>query len=143
MPSFGKRSRDNLATCHPDLQLLCNTVVRKLNISVITGHRNKKDQNLKVAQGLSWVRWPKGKHNSNPSNAVDLAVWHKERPRGKEIDWKSRHDFSLLAGYMFAYAEMLGIKLRWGGTWSCNPAGKLSKKKYDGGHFELKNRTIG
>lgn len=134
MYSFSLRSLDNLESCHPDLQLVCNQVIQVFDFSVLEGHRGKREQNHYLAEGKSQLAWPNSKHNSIPSMAVDVAPY--------PIDWNNRSRFILLAGYMMMAAEILyslGIishKLRWGGDWDMdqNPENETF---HDLGHFEL------
>ena len=42
---------------------------------IVCGHRNKEDQNKAFAEGKSKLKWPKGKHNKLPSQAVDAAPY--------------------------------------------------------------------
>jgi len=44
MPAFGERSRNNLKTCHEDLQKLFNEVIKHFDCSVICGHRGQEEQ---------------------------------------------------------------------------------------------------
>ena len=53
MPSFGKQSQANLATCHPDLQTLFREVIKYFDCTIIEGFRNEADQNKAFAAGNS------------------------------------------------------------------------------------------
>ena len=93
MPSFGTKSRERLETCHPDLQTLFNAVIEEVDCSVICGYRNKADQDKAVASGNSKAEYPKGKHNSNPSTAVDVYPY--------PVDLMISQDFTgLQVGYL-------------------------------------------
>ena len=92
MPRFGKTSKKRLATCDDGLQNLFYEVVRHFDCSVIIGHRGERDQNKAFDEGKSKVRYPKGKHNSNPSTAVDVAPY--------PIDWEDRERFIYFAGFV-------------------------------------------
>ena len=129
MPRFGKTSKRRLATCDDGLQNLFYEVVRHFDCSVIIGHRGEKDQNKAFDEGKSKVRYPKGKHNSNPSTAVDVAPY--------PIDWEDRERFIYFAGFVKGIATEMGISLRWGGDWDNDP--QLSDNKFDDlVHFELR-----
>ena len=129
MPRFGKTSKTRLATCDDGLQNLFYEVVQHFDCSVIIGHRGEKDQNKAFDEGKSKVRYPKGKHNSNPSTAVDVAPY--------PIDWEARERFIYFAGLVKGIALEMGISLRWGGDW--NNATQLSDNKFDDlVHFELR-----
>ena len=52
MPKFGRKSRERLETCHPDLQTLFNAVIEEIDCSVICGHRNKESQKVAIPSRL-------------------------------------------------------------------------------------------
>ena len=129
MPKFGKSSKRRLATCDDGLQNLFYEVVQHFDCSVIIGHRGEKDQNKAFDEGKSKVRYPEGKHNSNPSTAVDVAPY--------PIDWEDRERFIYFAGFVKGIASEMGIPLRWGGDWDNDT--QLSDNKFDDlVHFELR-----
>lgn len=109
MPKFSKTSEDRLNTCHPDLIQLFNLVVIDFDCSILCGHRGQEEQDKYFKAGISKVSWPQGKHNKTPSLAVDVAPW--------PIVWSDIKRFYFFAGYVKAWAESLGIKIRWGGDW--------------------------
>jgi hypothetical protein len=41
MPKFGRKSRNQLSTCHEDLQALFEEVVKYFDCSVLEGHRGE------------------------------------------------------------------------------------------------------
>ena len=88
MPKFGRKSRTRLATCDKNLQKLFNEVVKHFDCSVLVGFRGKDEQNSAYKNGYSKVKWPNGKHNSNPSFAVDVAPY--------PINWKIGRDSYIL-----------------------------------------------
>ena len=129
MPKFGKSSKKRLATCDESLQNLFNEVVKNFDCSVLVGHRGEKEQNEAYDKGNSQVRWPKGRHNSNPSRAVDVAPY--------PIDWEDRERFTYFSGFVMGIAASMGISLRWGGDWDSDT--DLSDNNFDDlVHFELK-----
>ena len=138
MARFGRRSKERLSTCHPDLIVLFNEVVKEFDCSVLCGHRNKEDQDKAVASGHSKANFPKGKHNANPSNAVDVVPY--------PVDWDNRERFFYFAGYVWATAKILKFEgkishnIRWGGNWRGFDNGVIdfSKNTFDDlPHFEL------
>ena len=138
MPKFGRKSRERLETCHPDLQTLFNAVIEEIDCSVICGHRNKEDQDKAVALGHSKANYPKGKHNSNPSNAIDVAPY--------PVDWDDLQRFYYFAGWVMAKAKILknvgeiSHNIRWGGNWRGFENGVIDFKKNtfnDLPHFEV------
>ena len=136
MPKFGRRSKERLETCDKRLQTIMNEVIKHVDISVLCGHRNEKDQNAAVATGNSNAPWPKGRHNSFPSRAIDVALYRKSAPSG--VDWDDKEGFTLLAGFILGIAKSLNIELIWGNDWD----GDFNTKDtsfHDYPHFELKN----
>ncbi len=128
MPTFGTNSLKNLSTCNEKLQRLMNEVIKDHDFSVICGTRGEKDQNAAFAAGMSKLKYPNSKHNSLPSQAVDIAPY--------PIDWNNTQRFKDLAKVVLAKAKELGIDIRWGGDWNCN--GKEDDSFVDLPHFELR-----
>tara|TARA_R100001594_G_scaffold29316_2_gene54810 strand:- start:996 stop:1397 length:402 start_codon:yes stop_codon:yes gene_type:complete len=129
MPRFGKKSMSKLETCHEDLQQVFYQVIKHFDCSVLEGHRGEELQNKYFNEGKSKVKFPKGKHNANPSNAVDVVPW--------PIDWDDTDRMYYFAGFVKGIAAMLDIPLRWGGDWNDNTEVKDTGFK-DLPHFELK-----
>ena len=131
MPKFGKKSREKLDTCDEDLQELFEVVVKYFDCSVIEGHRNMYWQDKYFKEGKSKLKFPHGKHNENPSNAVDVTPY--------PVDWKDRERQTLFAGYVIGVAQGMGIDLRWGGDWDQDF--QVKDNKFDDfPHFEIKNK---
>jgi hypothetical protein len=133
MPQFSAKSIERLQTCHPDLQRVCNEVIKHFDCTVLCGTRPKADQDAAVAAGNSKTPWPKSKHNPMPSRAVDIGPYEKpEQP----IDWADRERLTLFAGFMLGTAASLGINLRWGGDWDQDT--EVQDNSFDDlVHFEL------
>lgn len=128
MPRFGNASRRNLQTCDVKLQRIFEEVVKHLDCTVLCGHRGQKEQDEAYKSGRSKVKWPDGKHNSNPSRAVDVAPY--------PIDWSDTARFYYFAGYVMNEARNQGIKLRFGGDWDSDT--EVSDESFrDLVHFEL------
>lgn len=133
MPRFSSRSTKRLSTCHEDLQRVFKDVIKDVDCTVLCGRRNERDQNKAYREGKSKVKYPDGKHNGDPSLAVDVAPW--------PIDWKDRDRFHWFAGYVMGKAETMGITLRWGGNWRQDYKDGFIKNKFDDlVHFELTNK---
>ena len=95
MFTYGKRSREKLATCHPDIVLVAELAldISPYDIAIIHGWRGEEFQNALVESGVSRTRWPTSKHNhiedGQPcSLAIDFAPWV-----GGEIPWNDTHFF--------------------------------------------------
>ena len=115
MPQFSRASRQQLATCHPDIRRVCEELIKTVDFAVTCGHRNRQDQNRALAEGKSRLRWPLSAHNKLPSEAVDLVPY--------PVDWQDIGRFKELACAFMAVANLLyelGIihsRFVWGGTW--------------------------
>ena len=129
MPRFGKRSISRLKTCDQKLQELFYEVVKHFDCSIIEGHRGEERQNKAYADGKSKVKYPNGKHNQNPSVAVDVAPY--------PIDWSDRDRFHYFGGFVLGVAKEMGMNIRWGGDW--NQDTETKDNKFDDlVHFEIK-----
>lgn len=120
MPNFSKQSSARLATCDLKLQDICNELIKLTDFVVLCGERNEADQNHAFDTGVSKVRFPDSKHNSSPSQAVDIAPY--------PIDWNNLDRFKDLARQFCDIAAEKGIDVKWGGHFS---------KLVDMPHFEL------
>ena len=127
MASFGPASQRRLSTLHPDLQDILEEVVKFFDFTVISGHRGRDEQDEAFATGHSKKRWPESKHNTEPSDGVDIAPF--------PIDWADARRFCYLAGFVMAKAKQMGIRLRWGGDWDMDTEVK-DHRFSDLGHFE-------
>ena len=123
MPSFGTNSKRHLETCHEDIQKVLNEAINHYDFSVIWGHRGMEAQNKAYLEGNSNLEWPKSKHNSNPSMAVDIIPY----PGGFA---RSNEEFTIMATHIFRAASVCGVpNLIWGGHW---------RTFKDLAHFELR-----
>ena len=128
MSSFGKKSKENLSTCHSDLQKVFYEVVKTFDCSVLEGHRDERRQNKLFEEGKTKVKYPKGRHNSSPSRAVDVTPY--------PVDWDDRERQTLFAGFVIGIARSMDIRLRWGGDWYQDF--QVSDNRFDDfPHFEL------
>ena len=131
MAKFGSRSKANLNSCHSDLQKVFNEVIKKVDCSVLCGHRGEEDQNKAFDEGRSKVKYPNGSHNADPSYAVDVTPY--------PVDWKDRERQTLFAGYVIGVAQGMGIDLRWGGDWDQDF--QVKDNTFDDfPHFEIKKK---
>jgi len=129
MPKFSKKSLSKLETCDKRLQDLFLKVVKKFDCTILEGYRSKDRQNKLFDEGKSKLKYPKGKHNSLPSKAVDVAPY--------PIDWNDRERFTYFAGYVIGIAYQMGLKIRWGGDWDMDT--QVKDNNFDDlPHFEIK-----
>ena len=129
MPYFGKKSKERLNTCDSKLQKVFNEVIKHVDCSVLEGHRGKDRQNKLYEEGKTKVKYPNGRHNRQPSSAVDVTLY--------PVDWKDRERQTLFAGFVIGVASQMGINLRWGGDWD-QDFQVVDNRFDDFPHFELK-----
>ena len=128
MYKFGPRSKREMTNIHPDLKKVLNEVIKHVDCSVIEGHRSAERQNKLFEEGKTKLKFPHGRHNSNPSRAVDVVPY--------PIDWDDRERFHLFAGFVIGIAKSMEINLRWGGDWNMNF--EVDDNNFDDfPHFEL------
>lgn len=127
MPKLGKKSLERLNTCHPDIIKVMSEAIKRIDFTVLYGHRTKEEQFELYRQGRELVGgvWkitePKNvvtnldgklkisEHNYKPSRAIDIAPY--------PIDWNNIDRFKEVAKIVKEEAAKLGIKLTWGGDW--------------------------
>ena len=120
MPSFSDKSLAELNTCEQDLIDLFTDVVKVFDCSVLEGHRNKNKQHTAFINKKSKVDWPDSKHNSLPSQGVDVMPY--------PIDWKDTEKQHRFATTVYDIAMKKGIRVRWGG---------MFKNFYDSPHWQV------
>lgn len=131
MANFGAASRAELKTCHPLLVVLAETVVRHVDCKCWQGHRTSLEQEVDVANGVSWTH--NSKHEKSPSEAMDLSYWPMD---WKDVSKEAIQKHYWFAGYVLATAHQLGIAIRWGGDWDSDQ--NLAEERHkDLTHFEL------
>jgi peptidoglycan L-alanyl-D-glutamate endopeptidase CwlK len=124
MYKFSNTSKQRLATCHPEIQLLMNEVIKEVDITIIEGNRPVERQQQLYAQGrtapgkivtqIDGVT-RLGKHNHTPSLAVDIARY--------PIDWGHTSGFVSLNKIVEKVWNRLKNEgkvkstLVWGGNW--------------------------
>ena len=135
MPKFSQASFSKLSTCHLDLQALFFEVIKYFDCTILEGYRNKADQEKAFASGNSKLHYPYGKHNHQPSMAVDVIAY--------PINFNDEKMGMWFGGYCLGIAQILKNEgkmthsIRWGGSW--NGLGKLNTPTMfnDLVHFEL------
>jgi len=120
---FGQRSEERIATVHWNLELVLRQALSltPFDITVTCGRRGREDQERAFADGNSKTQWPDSKHNvaddqgneiAGRSDAVDIAPWINGT-----INWDDSGSFYVLGGIMLASAELMNVKIRFGGDW--------------------------
>lgn len=126
MYNFGRRSRARLDTCHPDLILIMEEVIKVYDFSVLEGLRTAEKQMEYFETGRSQLDGVKklSKHQDRGdgvSHAIDIMPYYKGfNPFQSENGPKS---FYYLAGLVQMAAQGLYNAnkiehlIRWGGNW--------------------------
>ena len=134
MPKFSQDSFSKLSTCHIDLQAIFYEVIKSFDCKILEGHRNQEDQDRYYEEGKSRHKWPHGKHNYQPSMAVDVAPY--------PVDWNNLKRFYWFGGYVMGIAQRLKDEgkithsLRYGGDWDSDK--DINDQSFnDLVHFEL------
>jgi len=135
---FSNHSIEQLHTLHPDLQKICRAVLPHHDFKIQEGHRSKARQNDAFDRGVTKVKWPNSKHNSSPSEAMDLLPF----VNGAFIGWNDWKQWRYFGGVVMGYAAALhdageiAHRLRWGHDWDMD--NDLGDHRFvDGPHFEL------
>ena len=105
-----------------------NESIKVIDFSIISGHRNEEQQDAAHAAGMSQKLWPDSRHNSNPSEGIDVAPY--------PIAWSDTERFVYMAGIIMGIAHTMGISLIWGGDWDRDTE-VLDEKFRDFGHLEV------
>ena len=133
MPKFGSKSRKNLETCDERLQKVFNEVVKTYDCTVTCGYRGEEDQNKAYKDGRSKVKYPHGRHNSDPSTAVDVYPY--------PVSMKNLDRMVHFGGFVLGLAKSMGINLIWGRDWDSdwflNDRNTTRFRDYP--HFEIKD----
>ncbi len=135
MPKFSAVSFTKLSTCHPDLQALFYEVIKYVDCTILEGYRNEIDQERAFDAGTTRLHYPNGKHNHQPSMAVDVIA--------DPINFTAEHMALWFGGYVMGIAQKLKDEgkmthsIRWGGEW--DGLGKLNSPNMlnDLVHFEI------
>lgn len=155
MPSFSNKSKERLEQCHTHLQLVANEAIKYTDFTVVTGHRNKDEQDDLYDRGFSKLKYPNSKHNPTPSLAIDIAPYYSDYgalfggpeqvKRIIQITGKSKKEvenfvqkaYARLVGIFEGIALSNNISLRVGLDWN-GDFDTLDQTFHDLGHLELK-----
>jgi len=135
MPKFSQNSFSKLVTCHADLQTLFFDVIKYYDCTILEGHRTEEQQEKYFAEGKTKLHYPFGKHDSQPSMAVDVTPY--------PINFDDNELGTWFGGFVMGIAQKLKEEgkmthsVRWGGSW--DGLGKLNTPGmlHDLVHFEL------
>jgi len=136
MYSFGAKSKERFAQCHPKLQVVLTQAIKHVDFSITCATRDEAAQ-MKAYNSvpkLTRAKYGQSPHNFAMSRAVDIVPY--------PVDWTDMQRFCYLGGLMKGIASANGIHLTWGYDWNNN--GVLGKDDsaeslMDAPHFELTN----
>jgi peptidoglycan L-alanyl-D-glutamate endopeptidase CwlK len=138
MYTFGKRSLEQLNTCHPSLILIATKAIETcpIDFGISEGHRSLEDQKKAYDAGNSKIDGitQKGNHNYNPSLAFDFYCF---------VNGKITYDvrsMSFVAAWIICIATKMGIDVRWGGNWDKDGEIITDQSFVDLPHIELINK---
>ncbi len=130
---YGKKSMSNLITCHTDLQLIFNEVIKYRDCAILCGQRGEIEQNKLFKDGKSKLKYPDSSHNDDPSMAVDAVPW--------PVNWEDMVEFEGFVRFVQGVAlGKFNIRLRTGIDWDGN--WKKDENFVDAPHFELHSKLI-
>ncbi len=136
--SLGAQSRARLKGVHPQLVRVVERAIELTTVDfmVLEGVRTPQRQRELYAQGRTKpgpvVTWTLTSNHfvkaDGFGHAVDLCPW--------PVDWTDLKKFDAISRAMFAAAEELGVRIRWGADWDRD--GKPRERgETDSPHFEL------
>jgi peptidoglycan L-alanyl-D-glutamate endopeptidase CwlK len=145
MYEFGDRSKKRLETCHEDLQKIMSLAITRsrIDFGISEGHRSPERQLELYETGKSTVK--KGKHNENPSHAVDIYAYHSDPEVRKEKQYDIA-SLSYIAGVVVSCAIELWERgetshvIRWGGNWDVDGTIITDHSFVDAPHFEIREK---
>lgn len=126
MPRFSSSSKAVHITLCDELRYVMNEVIKHRDCKLLYGHRDEATQNRLYAEGRSKLRYPQSKHNTYPSDAVDVVPWpipeewgdlRGQDVRARDLEWKERVKFYELLAVIEYEAAKQGVKLRTGRDW--------------------------
>ena len=144
---FGKKSLEKLETCHPDLQKIMKLAISRsfVDFGISEGMRSVERQKELFDKGLSKIDGVtrKGKHNYDPSQAVDIYCYHSNPDTRRKIAYDMTH-LAFVAGVIQSCAVELKNKgditsdIRWGGNWNSDGVLVFDQSFIDGPNHEIK-----
>jgi len=146
MYKLGKGSLKKLESVHHDLVKIIKLAITRtpVDFGISEGHRSLERQKELYDQGKSKIDGinKKGKHNYNPSLAIDLYAYHPDIATRKKIAYDVP-TLCIIAGVIISCADELKAKgdikhsIRWGGNWDNDGVVLYDQSFDDLPHFEL------
>lgn len=110
---MNKSGLKKLKTCHPDIVRLALAVDERFPIQCICGKRGQVEQDKAYQNGMSRLKYPNSKHNTEPlSEAGDFVPDPDKNPA--TINWDDIKAFETMCLTFEQVADELGIKIRLG-----------------------------
>lgn len=135
MFKFSKSSSSKLASCDPRLRKVMELAIKRSSVDfgIAEGHRSIKRQKELFDEGKSKIDGvtKKGKHNYNPSKAVDIFV-----VMNGKASWDEKH-LCYLAGVIESCGKELGVDIRMGANWDKDGILIYDQNFIDLPHFEI------
>lgn len=121
---WGKSSLNNLKSCDKRLQDMANMMLARsdFDLTITCGFRGEQEQNDAFLRGASKARFGQSKHNTMPSQAIDICPY----PINWDTNDRRWQEMALNAMWC---AGKLGFEITWGGSF---------KSICDKPHFEIK-----
>lgn len=137
--ALGSKSKTRLEGVHPKLRSVVERAIKitEQDFMVLEGVRTPERQKELYAQGRTKpgkkVTWTlNSNHFMNKTtgygHAVDLCPY--------PVDWNTLSKFDAISKAMFAAADELGVKIRWGADWD-QDGNPRERGETDSPHFEL------
>ena len=146
MYKLGKGSLKKLESVHHDLVKIIKLAITRtpVDFGISEGNRSLERQKELYDQGKSKIDGinKKGKHNYNPSLAVDIYAYHPDIATRKKIAYDVP-TLCIIAGVIISCADELKAKgdikhsIRWGGNWDNDGVILYDQSFDDLPHFEL------
>jgi len=146
MYRLGKGSLQKLESVHHDLVKIIKLAITRtpVDFGISEGNRSLERQKELYDQGKSKIDGinKKGKHNYNPSLAVDIYAYHPDIATRKKIAYDVP-TLCIIAGVIISCADELKAKgdikhsIRWGGNWDNDGVILYDQSFDDLPHFEL------
>ena len=143
---FGNKSKEKLYDCHRDLQKIMTLAISKskVDFGISEGFRSIERQNQLFIEGKSKIDGynKKGKHNYNPSLAVDIFAYHSDIKIRRKIAY-DKMTLAYIGGVIDSSAQELYNKgeithlIRWGANWDNDGIIDYDQSFDDFPHFEL------
>ncbi len=148
MYKFGNRSKEKLATCHVDLQLIAEEALKvsQVDFGISEGHRTIEKQQEYFNTGKSKVDGIKikGKHNYQPSLAFDFYAYVPGKPT---LAFNQIY-LSYIGGVITSVGQRLlnegkiSHRVRWGANWDGDSEIATDQKFQDFPHIELIKNNV-